>query len=115
MGGFYERLISLVKRSLKKTIGRQLLTIVELQTLVKEVEAVLNSRPLVYVGDDLNSSIPITPAHFLTNNPKIGISEIESDNDHDYVPVESTKDNFLKLWKTWYVLESMKKRIFTES
>jgi hypothetical protein len=48
-----------------------------LQTLVKEIEAVLNSRPLVYVGDDINSTIPITPAHFLTNNPKTGIPEME--------------------------------------
>lgn len=75
MGGFYERLIGLVKRSLRKTIGRRLLTTV--QTLLKEIEAVLNSRPLVYVGDDINSNIPITPAHFLALNPKIGIPQIE--------------------------------------
>ena len=61
MGGFYERLIGLVKTSLRKTIERRLLTTVQLQTLLKEIEAVLNSRPLVYVGDDFNSNFPITP------------------------------------------------------
>ena len=68
----YERLIGLVKRSLR-TIGRQLLTTAQLQTLLKEIKAVLNYWPLVYVRDDINSNIPITPAHFLSLNPKIGI------------------------------------------
>ncbi len=36
MGGFYERLVGLVKRSLRKTIGRRLLTIIQLQTLLSE-------------------------------------------------------------------------------
>jgi hypothetical protein len=70
MRGFYERLIALVNRSIKKAIGRQLLTLVQLQTLVKEKEAVLNSMPLVYVRDGINSTIPITSDYFLTNNPK---------------------------------------------
>lgn len=99
MGGFYERLIGLVKRSLRKTIGRRLLTTVQLQTLLKEIEAVLNSRPLVYVGDDINSNIPITPAHFLALNPKIGIPQIEISEDKDFQPAESTTEKLLQMWK----------------
>ena len=99
MGGFYERLIGLVKRSLRKTIGRRLLTTVQLQTLLKEIEAVLNSRPLVYVGDDINSNIPITPAHFLALNPKIGIPQIEISEDKDLQPAESTTKKLLQMWK----------------
>lgn len=53
-GGSYERLIGLVKRNLRKCIGRRLLTVVQMQTILKEIEAVINSRPLVYVGDDFN-------------------------------------------------------------
>ncbi|KAH3848563.1 hypothetical protein DPMN_090941 [Dreissena polymorpha] len=45
MGGFYERLVGLVKRSLRKSVGRNLLTEIQMQTLVKEVESVVNSRP----------------------------------------------------------------------
>ena len=54
MGGFYERLVGLVKRSLRKSVGRNLLTDTQLETLIKEIEAVVNSRPLVYVGDDID-------------------------------------------------------------
>ena len=68
MGGFYERLIGLVKRSLRKTIGKLCLTSNQLLTVLKEAEAIINSRPLVYVGDDINSGTPLTPAHFLSQN-----------------------------------------------
>ena len=61
MGGFYERLVGLVKKALRETLGRKLLTLIKMQTLLKEVEAVLNSRPLVYVGEDLNLSVTLTP------------------------------------------------------
>jgi len=44
-GGYYERLVGLVKRSMRKTVGRKLLTVVQLQTLIKEIESVLNTRP----------------------------------------------------------------------
>lgn len=54
MGGFYERRVSLVKRVFRKTIGRKLLTLFQLQTLLKETESVINTRPLVYVGGQHN-------------------------------------------------------------
>ncbi|XP_053380765.1 uncharacterized protein LOC128548967 [Mercenaria mercenaria] len=72
MGGFYERLVGLVKRVFRKALGRRLLTLIHLQTLVKKAGAVINSRPLVYEGDDVSSSITLTPNHFLMLNPTIG-------------------------------------------
>ena len=100
MGGFYERLVGLVKRALRKTIGRKLLSYEQMLTLLKECEAVVNSRPLVYVGEDLNSSISITPAHFISVNPHTGIPELQNDSDDpEYKPYESSVDKLLKLWK----------------
>ena len=49
-GGFYERLIGLVKRRLKKMIRNMLLNAIELQTILTEIEATLNSRPLNYLS-----------------------------------------------------------------
>ncbi|EYB83841.1 hypothetical protein Y032_0328g2641 [Ancylostoma ceylanicum] len=48
-GGFYERLVGSVKTALKKTIPRQILDLPKLQTLICEVEAVLNTRPITSV------------------------------------------------------------------
>ncbi|XP_052785982.1 uncharacterized protein LOC128221411 [Mya arenaria] len=100
MGGFYERLVGLVKRALRKSVGRKILTEDQLQTMLKETEAIVNSRPLTYIGDDLNSSVTITPRHFLCLNPKTGIpeSDILSD-DPDYKVHYTNKDKLLELWK----------------
>ncbi|KAF0154889.1 MAG: Pao retrotransposon peptidase domain-containing protein [Ignavibacteria bacterium] len=43
MGGFYERLIGMVKMSLKKSIGKILLTSTQLNTVLTEIEAVLST------------------------------------------------------------------------
>ena len=61
-GGIFERMIKSTKRCLRKTIGQASLTYDELLTVVIEVEAVLNSRPLSYIlADDLDE--PLTPSH----------------------------------------------------
>ena len=63
-GGFYERLVRSVKLSLKKTLGRSLLTYEQLETVLCKSEFVINSRPLTYVSsDDLEETL--TPFHLL--------------------------------------------------
>ena len=51
-GGFYERLVGLVKRAPRKSIGRKLFDWDELATLLTEIEAIINTRPLTYVFED---------------------------------------------------------------
>ena len=68
MGEFYEILVGSSNMALRKSIGKNYLTSLQLQTFLLETEAVLNSRPLVYIGDDLNDRIMITPSHFLSPN-----------------------------------------------
>ena len=51
-GGFWERLIKLIKRCLKKIVGRSMLALEELNTVLIEIEAVINARPITYVYDD---------------------------------------------------------------
>ena len=63
-GGFFERLVKQVKSCLKKTLGRSKLSFDELTTILVEVEAVLNSRPLTYLySDDVEE--PLTPWHLV--------------------------------------------------
>lgn len=64
-GGFYERLIRSVKLALRKTLKRSTLSREELETVIVEIEGVLNSRPLTYVFSDLREPVPLTPAHLL--------------------------------------------------
>ena len=76
---FYESLVSLLKRALRKTVNRKLLSYVQLETVLKEVEAVVNARSLVYVGGDIDSTISLSPKHFLALYPNTGILELEPD------------------------------------
>ncbi|XP_070543723.1 uncharacterized protein [Ptychodera flava] len=102
MGGFYERLVGCVKKCLRKAIGKACLTYDQLHTLMIEAEAVVNTRPLVYVDDDINSSITLTPADFLTLNPKTGMPDAEPDSDDpdlEYKPRISSAEKLLQTWK----------------
>ena len=124
MGGFYERLIGL----LRKAIGKVRLTNDQLLAVLKEAEAVVNSRPLVYVSEDIHSHITLTPAHFLTLNPKIGIPDNDLDNDVDYNPDKSAAgkklletwkkghkllDRFWQIWRNDYLLSLRKRTILS--
>ena len=85
-GGFYERLIGSVKRCLKKSVGSAKLTLDELQRVVIEVEATLNSRPLTYLAaDDIQE--PLTPAHLLTGHRLLGLpgSQVLATQDDDFM------------------------------
>ena len=57
-------MIKLVKRCLKKVILNSRLTHEELLTLMKEVENVINNRPLVFVYDEVDE-IVLTPNKLL--------------------------------------------------
>ena len=101
MGVFYERLVGVVKRSLCKAIGKLCLANEHFLTILKEAEAVISSRPLVYVGGDINSYVTLTPSHFLTLNPKFGLPACTQDDtdDIDYNPETSSADRLLFTWK----------------
>ncbi|XP_046856074.1 uncharacterized protein LOC124449168 [Xenia sp. Carnegie-2017] len=63
-GGFFERMIGLVKVCLRKVLGNAKLTFDELTTVLAEAEAKLNSRPLTYEYEEVNSEV-LTPAHLV--------------------------------------------------
>jgi hypothetical protein len=106
IGGYYERLVGLVKQTLCNTIGRTLLTNVQLQTLLNETEYVINSRPLLYVKEDIDSCITITPGHFSSLNRKISRPELQKNFKYysEYFPFKSSEADSLKLWRKCHKL-----------
>ena len=63
-GGWWERLVRSVKVALRKSLGKRCLTRTELETVLFEVEACINSRPLTFQGDSPDCPGPLTPNHF---------------------------------------------------
>ena len=104
-GGFYERLVGLCKRALRKSINRRLLHLSDLTTLVTEVEATLNSRPLTYVDQDVDSGVTITPAHFLSLSPAprlslpSGADVAETADAQLYPPATDPAEELRRTWQ----------------
>nr|CAI5855883.1 unnamed protein product [Callosobruchus analis] len=68
-GGLWESHVKSVKTHLYRVIGDQLLTYEELNTVLTQIEALLNSRPLCVKSMDPSAPEVLTPAHFLTQMP----------------------------------------------
>lgn len=76
-GGWWERLIRIIKDLLKRTLGKSKLNYEELMTILTEVEAIINERPLTYVTEDGEDLIPLTPLMFLQENTDIEFPEVD--------------------------------------
>ncbi|XP_031425672.1 uncharacterized protein LOC116220857 [Clupea harengus] len=64
-GGFWERLIRMVRHVLCSVLKQQTLDDEGLTTVFCEVEAILNSRPITKVSDDPQDLEALTPNHIL--------------------------------------------------
>ena len=114
-GGIFERMVKSAKRCLKKAVGKNCLTYDELLTLVIEVEAVLNSRPLSYVSSE-DVEEPLTPSHLLVGYRIMTLPDPSIPDDPDFSSSAKSltcRMNHLtkllqKFWRRWmkeYLLE----------
>ncbi|XP_063631833.1 uncharacterized protein LOC134803058 [Cydia splendana] len=106
-GGFYERLVALVKHCLKRTLEKHLLNDTRLLTVIKEVETVLNSRPLTRVGTDVEHVL--CPADFLSLGQCLTMRPSAAD-----IPTCNTvtKSDLFESWKRGYNILAEFKRMF---
>lgn len=89
-GGLWEAGVKSLKHHLNRTVGNALLTFEELYTVLTQIEACLNSRPLQPLTEDCNDFSALTPGHFL-----IG-SELLAPPQEDYLNVPT---NRLQKWR----------------
>ena len=120
-GGFYERMIGLVKSCLKKVLYKKKVTYDELQTFVSEVEARVNNRPLTYLTDERDCIEPLTPSHFLHGRTLEVLPPLIVEDPADPLYMDVSKLNkmysymsglaskFDKLWHNEYLLSLREK------
>lgn len=74
-GGLWEAGVKSVKTHLFRVIGEQVLTFEEFYTVLVQIEAILNSRPLCAISSDPNDDSVLTPGHFLTLEPLTSVPD----------------------------------------
>jgi len=67
----------MVKKLLKRVIGRASLKYEELVTILCDAEAVINSRPMTYLSEDPRDLFPLTPAMFLQDIQTVGMPDLD--------------------------------------
>lgn len=76
-GGFWERLVGLTKKLLRRILGKEVVNMEEFTTILCDVESTLNQRPLGYFGDSKADVEPLCPAYFLKGILPSGLPEAD--------------------------------------
>ena len=103
-GGLWEAAVKAMKLLLRKTTKDRTLRVDELQTLLFEAAAVMNSRPLYPIETHSDDGVePLTPAHFLTGGLLTSLPVDASPSTHY---TYSRRWSYLQgltagLWKRW--------------
>lgn len=84
-----------MKSHLRKVVGDHKLSYEEISTIVTQVEACLNSRPLAPIPDPNKGIEVLTPGHFIIGRPLTSLPDPES----------SHQD--ISLIKRWHLVQAM--------
>lgn len=99
-GGLWEAAVKSFKYQLKRIINDTPLTFEEFYTLLTQIEASLNSRPLCQISSDPNDLNALTPGHFLVGAPM------------NATPEPSLLNVNANLLNRWQLLEKMNQDIW---
>ncbi|XP_035220808.1 uncharacterized protein LOC118193777 [Stegodyphus dumicola] len=77
LGGWLERLIRIVKNLLVRVLGKSSVTYEELLTVLCDVEATVNNRPLTYISNAADELRPLTPSNFLQDVKEIVTADLD--------------------------------------
>ncbi|XP_040067084.1 uncharacterized protein LOC120840579 [Ixodes scapularis] len=100
--------------SLRNILGRNKFSFEELTTMLQEVEAVVNSRPLAPVHDAAHKQEALTPAHFLlgrhlTAFPSVNLETMpgsaRGDITRRWLHRQQLLDRFWRRWRKEYLLQ----------
>ncbi|GFT81436.1 integrase catalytic domain-containing protein [Trichonephila clavipes] len=113
-GGLWEANIKSLKYHFKRVAGNSKFSYEELLTLITQIEAILNSRPLTPLSSDVDDLEVLTPGHFLIGRPITAIVEpslFQCESNRLNVWQRITK-SVQTIWKRWSLsyLNSLQQR-----
>lgn len=113
-GGLWEAAVKIAKSHIKRVVGDTSFTSEELSTLVTEIEACMNSRPLTPMSNDPSDFEVLSPAHFLIGSPMTALPDPDllHLNYNRLKHYQQIQFLLQKFWKRWHneVLSEMQER-----
>lgn len=108
-GGLWEAGVKSVKYHLRWIIGDHKLSYEELATVLTQVEACLNSRPLYALSNDPYDLTALTPGLLIIGEPLVNVAENPAQEDNlcrltnRWALTSAMRDHFWKRWSTEYI------------
>lgn len=112
-GGLWEAAVKIAKRHLHRQLGNSRLSYEDLSTVLAEIEAAMNSRPLVPMTEDPNDFTVLTPAHFIigsTMHAILGpsVADVQASRLAHHQKLQQLFQRFWHQWRTEYLQELQK-------
>ncbi|XP_015123178.1 uncharacterized protein LOC107045415 [Diachasma alloeum] len=109
-GGIWEAAVKSFRHHLKRVLKDHKLTYEQLNTLLIEIEAISNSRPLCTLSADPNDPLAITPAHLLIGKPLNALPDksfisVPDNRLSTYNFITKAKQDFWNKWHKEYFHE----------
>ncbi|CAK1582291.1 unnamed protein product [Parnassius mnemosyne] len=104
-GGLWERAVQSLKFHLRRVMGEQRLTFEEYSTVLAQLEACLNSRPLCALTKNIEDLEYLSPAHYLTGGAGLTIIQTTEDARTRWHLTTEILQQIWKKWKSEYLLE----------
>lgn len=109
-GGLWEAAVKSAKYHLHRITDHSILTFELLYTIICQIEACLNSRPLTPLSNDPNDLNPLTPNHFLMGTnasviPELDVRNILCNRRDQYQNMTELIQSFWSRWKKDYLGE----------
>ncbi|XP_066589587.1 uncharacterized protein [Prorops nasuta] len=116
-GGIWEAGVKNVKFHLKRVINNQVLTFEEMSTLILQIAACLNSRPIAPLTDDIRDFSYLTPSHFLSNGMVMNLPAPSLLNEKEnrltrWQRIQQMRDQFWHIWHHDYLLQLQQRRMW---
>lgn len=119
-GGIWEAAVKITKRHLYTVTQGRVLTFEEYSTLLTEIEAILNSRPLTPLSNDSNDLDVLTQSHFLVGDSLVqpvenNYLETSENRLSRWKHLRKVRQQFWNRWQSEYLQELQKRNKWTTS
>lgn len=107
-GGIWEAAVKSFKYHIKRVIGDQHLNFEQFSTVLTQIEAILNSRPILPLSNDPTDLHALTPGHFLIGSslvavPQEDVTTIPFNRLNHFKQLQQLVQNFWTRWSRDYL------------